>query len=115
MDYQKIMNSLGNTNNQPPKFRADSWVEINDESRGTHNSKKIRFKTVLLKSSICDYSDVPILVKRTIIIVEEEDVEERAANRNNKKLILKLFVLSINCISEINNIQKSIKSNILMS
>ena len=37
MKYQKIINLLGNTPNQPPKFRTKNRVEINDESRGTYN------------------------------------------------------------------------------
>ena len=46
MEYQKIINLLENTPNQPTKFRTKKWVEINDESRGTYNTySKIRFKT----------------------------------------------------------------------
>ena len=37
MEYQKTKNLLGNTPNQPTKFRTKNWVEINDESRGTYN------------------------------------------------------------------------------
>ena len=44
-------------------------VEINDESRGTHiTNSQIRFKTSMLRSSLCDYSDAYILVSGTIII-----------------------------------------------
>ena len=35
MEYQKIANLIEDTSNQPSKFRAKNWVEINDESRGT--------------------------------------------------------------------------------
>ena len=35
MGYQKIINLLENTPNQPTKFRTKNWVEINDDSRGT--------------------------------------------------------------------------------
>ena len=32
---------------------------MNDESRGVYNKNSdIRFKTTMLKSSLCDYSDV---------------------------------------------------------
>ena len=37
MEYQKIMNLLDNTPNQPPNFRTKNRVEINDKSRGTYN------------------------------------------------------------------------------
>ena len=31
MTYQKIINLLDNTPNQPSKFRPKNWVEINDD------------------------------------------------------------------------------------
>ena len=34
MEYQKIVNLLDNIPNQSTKFRAENWVEINDDSRG---------------------------------------------------------------------------------
>ena len=33
MVYQKIINLLDDTTNQPSKFRTRNWVEINDESK----------------------------------------------------------------------------------
>ena len=40
-------------------------VEINDDARGTYNiNSQIKFKTTMLKSSLYDYSDVYILVKK---------------------------------------------------
>ena len=67
MEYQKIMSLLYNKPNQPTKFRAKNCVEINDESRGRCNKdNQIRFKTSMLRSSLCDYSDAYILVKGTI-------------------------------------------------
>ena len=35
MEYQKIINLLDNTSNQPTKFRTKNWVEINDDAHGT--------------------------------------------------------------------------------
>ena len=64
MEYQKIMNLLDTTSNQLPKFRTKNWIEINDQSRGVYNTNSdIRFKTTMLKSSLCDYSDAYALVK----------------------------------------------------
>ena len=69
MEYQKIVNLIDDTSNQPYKFRTKNWVEINDESRGAYNvNSQIKFKTTMLRSSLCDYSDVYILVKGTITI-----------------------------------------------
>ena len=35
MEYQKIINILDNTPNQPSKFRTKIWVEINNQLRVT--------------------------------------------------------------------------------
>ena len=62
MEYQKIINLLDNTTNQTTKFRTKHWVEINDELRKTYNEdNQIRFKTSVLRSNLCDYSDAYIL------------------------------------------------------
>ena len=37
MEYQKIINLLDDTTNQPSEFRTRNRVEINDESRGAYN------------------------------------------------------------------------------
>ena len=64
MEYQKITNLLNDESNQPSNFRTRNWVEINDEARGTYSpNKQIKFKTSMLRSSLCDYSDAYILVK----------------------------------------------------
>ena len=71
MEYQKIANLIDdNTPNQPSKFRTRNWIEINDESRGTYNvNSQIKFKTTMLKSSLCDYSDAYILVKELLLLI----------------------------------------------
>ena len=69
MEYQKIANLIDDTSNQPSKSKTKNWAEINDESRGKYNANsQIKFKTTMLKSSLCDYSDTYILVKGTITI-----------------------------------------------
>ena len=58
MEYKKIINILDNTPNQPSKFKTKNCVEINDESHGVCNiSSQIRFKTLMLRSNLCNYSD----------------------------------------------------------
>ena len=43
--------------------------QINDESGGTYSANsQIKFKTTMLKSSLCDYIDAYILVKGTITV-----------------------------------------------
>ena len=89
MEYQKIANLIDDTSNQPSKSRTKSWVEINDESRGAHNvNSQIKFKTTMLKSSLCDCSDAYILVKGTISI-SNTAAADAAVNKTNKKVIFK--------------------------
>ena len=46
MKHQKIISLLDNTPNQPSKFRTRNGVEINNDSRGTHNTiSQIKLKT----------------------------------------------------------------------
>ena len=55
MQYKKIINLLDNTQDEPPKFKTRNWVEINDESRRMYNvSNKIKFKTSMMTSNLCD-------------------------------------------------------------
>ena len=104
MEYQKIANLIDDALNQPSKFRKRNWVEINDESRGTYNvNSQIKFKTTMLKSSLCDYSDAYILVKGTISVTDTATGD--AINNNNRKVIFKNCASFTNCISEINNTQ----------
>ena len=70
MEYQKLVNLLDNTSNQPSKFRTKNWVEINEDVRGVYSpNKQIRFKTSMLRSSLCDYSDAYILVRGNITVL----------------------------------------------
>ena len=106
MEYQKRVNLIDdNASNQPSKFRTRNFVEINDESRGAYNlNSQIKFKTTMLKSSLCDYSDAYILVKGTIS-VNNTAAAGAGANNINKKVIFKNCAPFNNCISEINNTQ----------
>ena len=106
MEYQKIANLIDdNTLNQPSKFKTRNWIEINDESRGAYNvNSQIKFKTTMLKSSLCGYSDAYILVKGTIT-VNNTAAQGAAANNANKKVIFKNCSPFTYCISEINNTQ----------
>ena len=84
MEYQTIANLLDSVSNQPSKFRTKNWVEINDESRGTYSSNDIKFKTTMLKTSLCDYANAYILVSGRITITgaADDDVTRRADERD---------------------------------
>ena len=101
MEYQKITNAL----NQPSKFRTKNFLEINDELRGTYNTNaQIKFKTTILISSVCDYSDDYILAKGNIT-VNNTAAADAYANNTNRKVIFKNCAPFTNYISEINNTQ----------
>ena len=82
-------------------------VEINDDSRGTCNTNsQIKFKTSMLRTSLCDYSDGYILVSGTIIITGEgNDDAARRLDERNKGVIFKNCAPFTDCISEVNNTQ----------
>ena len=62
---------LGNTSNQPSKFRTKNW-------------------TTMLKSSLFDYSNAYILVKGRIIITGAGyTVANRQADERNKGVVFK--------------------------
>ena len=107
MEYQKIANLMDAASNQPSKFRTKNWVEINDESRGTYNvNSQIKFKTTMLKFSLCDYSDAYILVKGRITITgAAADAAARRADERDKGMAFKNCSPFTNCISEIDNTQ----------
>ena len=86
------------------KFRARNWVEINDESRENYTNSDIRFKTRMLRSNLCDYSDSYILVKETITITGAgDDAAARRADERNKGVPCKNCALFTKCMSIINN------------
>ena len=104
MEYQKIANLLENASNQPSKFRTRNWVKINDESRGTYTSDNIKFKTTMLRSDLCDYTDTNIIVKGTMTITGAGDAAAtRQADGRNKGAACKNCAPFTKCISRINN------------
>ena len=49
------------------RFITKKWIEVHDQSGGTYNTnEQIRFKTSMLRSDLCDFSDAYIVVKRKI-------------------------------------------------
>ena len=86
MEYQDIANL-------PSKFRTKNWVEINDESRQTYKvNSQIKFKTTMLKSSLCDYNDAYILVEGNIT-VNNIAAADANANNTNEKVIFKILLI----------------------
>ena len=98
MEHQKTENLLDDLSNKVSKFRTKNWVEVNDESKGTYDvGSEIKFKTTMLKSSLCDYSDAYIHVRGTIT-VNNTAAADADANNTNKKVIFKNCAPFTNCI-----------------
>ena len=106
MKYQKIINLLDNTKNKSSKFRTRNWVEINDESQGKYDSSSIKFKTSMIRSDLCDYSDAYILVSGAVTITGVGDDNAKRIDKINTGVIFENCVPFTNCISTINNTQK---------
>ena len=109
MEYQQIANLVDNevvlsASNQPSKFKTINWVKINGESRGTYASNDIKFKTIMLRSNLCDYTDAYILVNERITITGTgDDRAARRAEERDKGVIFKNYALFTRCISRINS------------
>ena len=99
MEFNKINNLLGPAHDEVPGFVTKKWIEIQSQSRSIYNtSKPIRFKTSILRSDLCDYSDAYVWVKGKITVTNPND------NANfNKELTLKNNAPFISCISKINS------------
>ena len=79
-------------------------AEISDDSRGTYNTNsQVRFKTSVIRSSLCDYSGAYIRVKGTITVAL---VAANAQPQNvAKKVVFEICAPFIDFINEINKTQ----------
>ena len=71
MEYDKINNLLLSEDNESEKlskFVTREYVRVNGLSNTYNENKSIRFKTPMLRSNLCDYSDAYVLVKGTITV-----------------------------------------------
>ena len=88
MECQKITNLVDTTSDSVPRFIIKIWIEVHDHSGSAENryrpSKQIRFKTSMLQSDLCDYSDAYI-VKWAITVTDPDN------NLYDKKLSFKNF------------------------
>ena len=106
MEYQKITNLLGTTLDEIPRFITKKWVEVHDQSGSAEDrykpSKQIRFKTSMLRSDLCDFSDAYIVVKGDITL--KKDADKGFIDIRNRSLAFKNNAPFTNCISKINNV-----------
>ena len=98
MEFNKINNLLGPAHDKVPKFITKKWIEVQSQYRNTYNtSKPIWFKTSMLRSDLCNYSDAYVWVKGTITVTDPNK------NANfDRRLALKNNAPFISCVSKIN-------------
>ena len=104
MELNKINNLLGLAHDQGLKvdqvsrFITKKWIEVQSQSGNTYNtSKPIRFKTSMLRSDLCNYSDAYVWVKGTITVTNPNNnanFDRRLTPKNNAPFI--------SCVSKIN-------------
>ena len=100
MEFDKINNLLlseDNESEQLSKFVTREYVIVNSLLDTYNENKSIRFKTPMLRSNLCNYSDAYILVNGTITVTGNHPKD-----RQNSPLILKNNALFISCITRIN-------------
>ena len=106
MEYDKINNLLSSLelsednemSEQLSKLVTRQYVKVNSLSNTYNENKSIRFKTPMLRSSLCDYYDAYILVKDTATVTGNEP-----RDRQNRPLILNNNAPSVSCMTKINN------------
>ena len=98
------MLSEDNENKKLSKFVTRQHVRVNSFSTTYNENKSNRFKTPMLMSNLCDYSDAYILVKGTNTVTapgannDEDDIRDK----RNRPLILKNNARFVSCITRIN-------------
>ena len=105
MEYDKINNLLlseDHESEQLSKFITREYVKVNSLSNTYNENKSIRFKTPMLRSNLCDYSDAYILVKDTITVNGIVNGAENEILRRNRPLILKNNAPFVSCMTKIN-------------
>ena len=106
MEYQKFTNLRDRTSDNVPRFIINKCVKVHEQSGSTEDrykpSKQLRFKTPMLRSDLCGFSDVYIAVKGDITPTKGADRE--FIDVRNRFLVFKNNALFTNCISKINNV-----------
>ena len=98
MEFNKINNLLGDPTDKVPRFVTKKWIEIHPQStKDFKTSKEIKFKTSMLRSDLCDYSEAYVWVKGDV-------VADNANNDGNfnRKFVFKNNAPFMSCISKIN-------------
>ena len=103
MEYDKINNLLDSESENLSEFVTRKYVKVNSLYNAYNENKSIRFKTPMLRSNLCDYSDAYILVKGTVTVNGVVSGVENEILRRNRPLILKNNAPFVSCMTKINN------------
>ena len=107
MEYDKINNLLLSEDNESGKlsiFITKEYVRVNSLSNAYNENKSISFKTPMLRSDLCDYSDAYIIVKGKIVVTApgvNNDVNNIRYKRK-RPVKLKNNAPFVSCITRIN-------------
>ena len=88
------------------KFEARNLVERNHESQGSYEKdNQIKFKSLMIRSNLCGFSDGYTLVPGTITITGRgtDDAAKRSDERT-KGAVFKNRAPFTDCVNNINNI-----------
>ena len=88
MENDKINNLLGSESENLPKFVTRDYVRVNSLSNTYNEDKSIRFKTPMLRSDSCDYSDEYILANGTITVMTNAGTNN-IRDKKKKKINIK--------------------------
>ena len=111
MEYDKIINLLrseelgsavGSESENLSKFVTREYVRVNILSNTYDENKSIRFITPMLRSDLCDYSDVYILVNGTITVTAPEGANN-IRDKKDRPLMSKNNAPFVSCITRIND------------
>ena len=100
MEFQKIVNFLDTTSDDKdlPRFVTKKWIEVYNQSEKNYSpNKEIRIKTSMLRSNLCNFSDMFIVLEGDITLEGDNN-----ANKRNKNLAFKNNGPFINCIPKVN-------------
>ena len=97
--------SEDNENEKLAKFVTREYVRVNSLSNTYNENKSIRFKTPMLRSSLCDYSDAYVLVKGTITVTAPgaNNGANNIRDIRNRPLLLKNNASFVSCITRSNS------------
>ena len=86
LESQILINLLDHKDEDDPRFETKNWYIVNDHNNGNYGKgddvqSTVKFNTEIVKTFLCDYSDVYILVTRNIK-VEPADDDTRVVIKN---------------------------------